>query len=955
MKNRGAKHTVPQWIEIRGARQHNLKNIDVNIPKNRLVVITGPSGSGKSSLAFDTIYAEGQRRYVESLSSYARQFLGVQDKPEVDDISGLSPAISIEQKGVSHNPRSTVGTVTEVYDYLRLLFGRAGIPVCPECGKPVAKHTVDEILDMLFQKYAGKKVEILSPVVRGKKGEFRNLFLQYQKEGYLRARVDGTVLWLEEEISLDKNKKHNIEILIDRLTVKDDRRDRLAEAVENALSLSKGYLLLAFDDGETLISEKFACPECDITLPEIEPRLFSFNSPFGACPDCNGLGSHQYFAEELAVDPSLKPLAGALLPWKNKHYMLRKLSSLAGFKGWDLDLALRDLTDEIRKAILYGDDIRVPMTYTERKNEMTYLGRYEGLIPWLDTRWKETESEAVRNELAGFRAEDICQSCGGRRLRSEALSVIVDGMTIGEVVDMPVSKLLERLKGAELQEFMREPAFRIIEEISKRLSFMVDVGVGYLTLSRRADTLSSGESQRIRLATQIGSKLSGVLYVLDEPTIGLHSRDTERLLGTLEAIRDLDNTVLVVEHDRDTMLRADYLIELGPAAGELGGYVTAFGTPEEIILKGSLSGPFLTGSESGLSVRRKSLPVSSVSIEICGASENNLQNIDVSIPLGRLVCISGVSGSGKSTFMNEILYKGLKRRLDRNFRERAGRHADIKGWESLRNVIMIDQAPIGRTPRSNPATYTQLFTPIRELFASLPESRMRGYLPGRFSFNVKGGRCEACHGDGEVKISMLFMPDVYVKCEVCQGRRYNRETLDIRYKNKNISEVLGMTVDEAKGFFGDIPRISRRLSVLQEAGLGYIRLGQPATTLSGGEAQRVKLAEELGKQFRGHTLYLLDEPTTGLHYLDVKKLLILLQKIVDNGNTVILIEHNLDVLASADHIIDLGPEGGFDGGRIVDNGSPSAISKKPKGHTGRFLAEYLEQVSRRVGNERASG
>lgn len=919
------------------------------------MVITGPSGSGKSSLAFDTIYAEGQRRYVESLSSYARQFLGVQDKPEVDDISGLSPAISIEQKGVSHNPRSTVGTVTEVYDYLRLLFGRAGVPVCPVCGKPVAKHSVDEILEMLFQKHEGKKVEILSPAARGQKGEFRNLFLQYQKEGYLRARVDGTIFWLEEEISLDKNKKHNIEILVDRLTVTEDRRDRLAEAVENALSLSKGYLLLLFEDGESLISEKFACPDCDITLPEIEPRLFSFNSPFGACPDCNGLGSHQYFAEDLAVEPAAKPHDGALLPWKNKHYMLRKLSSLASFKGWNIDMAFQDLPEEIRKTILYGDDIRVPMTYMEKKNEMTYLGRYEGLIPWLETRWKETESEAIMNELAGFRAEDICQSCGGRRLRPEALSVRVDGLTIGEVADMPVAKLLERLQGAEIHEFMREPALRIIEEISKRLSFMIDVGVGYLTLSRRADTLSSGESQRIRLATQIGSKLSGVLYVLDEPTIGLHSRDTERLLGTLEAIRDLDNTVLVVEHDRDTMMRSDYIIELGPAAGEFGGHVTAYGPPAEIISSDSLSGPFLTGTRSGLSIRHKTLPESTGTIEISGASENNLRNIDVSIPLGRLVCISGVSGSGKSTLMNEVLYKGLKRKLDRNFRKRAGKHTDIKGWESLRNVIMIDQAPIGRTPRSNPATYTQLFTPIRELFASLPESRIRGYLPGRFSFNVKGGRCEACHGDGEVKISMLFMPDVYVKCEVCHGRRYNRETLDIRYKGKNISEVLGMTVDEAKVFFGDIPRIARRLSVLQEAGLGYIRLGQPATTLSGGEAQRVKLAEELGKKFRGNTLYLLDEPTTGLHYLDVKKLLILLQKIVDHGNTVVLIEHNLDVLASTDHIIDLGPEGGLDGGRIVDNGSPSAISKRRRGHTGRFLSAYLDQIHRRAGNERASG
>jgi len=872
----------------------------------------------------------------------------VQDKPDVDDISGLSPAISIEQKGVSHNPRSTVGTVTEVYDYLRLLFGRAGIPACPECGKPVERHSVDEILEMLLQKNEGHKVEILSPVARGKKGEFRNLFLQYQKEGYLRVRVDGTVFWLEEEIPLDRNRKHDIEILVDRLTVSADKRDRLAESVENALSLSKGYVMLVFEDGESIISEKFACPDCDITLPEIEPRLFSFNSPFGACPDCNGLGSHQYFAEELSTDPNSKPLDGALLPWKNKHYMLRKLAALAKFRNWDINMPLKDLPEDIRRTVLFGDDLRVPMTYTDKKKDMTYLGKFEGLITWLETRWKDTESEAVINELSGFRAEDICQSCGGRRLRPEALSVRVDGFTIGEVVDMPVSKLLGRLREAEVHEFMREPALRIIEEISKRLSFMIDVGVGYLSLSRRADTLSSGESQRIRLATQIGSKLSGVLYVLDEPTIGLHSRDTERLLGTLEAIRDLDNTVLVVEHDRDTMIRSDYIIELGPAAGELGGNVTASGTPDEIISKVSLSGPFLTGAESGFSPRTETLPRSTGTIKIFGCNENNLKNIDVSIPLNRLVCISGVSGSGKSTLMNEILYRGLRRKLDRNYRERAGRHRDIEGWSSLKNVIMIDQAPIGRTPRSNPATYTQLFTPIRELFASLAESRIRGYLPGRFSFNVKGGRCEACHGDGEVRISMLFMPDVYVKCEVCQGRRYNRETLEIRYREKNISDVLGMTVDESSSFFSDIPRIARRLGVLQEAGLGYIRLGQPATTLSGGEAQRVKLSEELGKQFRGHTVYLLDEPTTGLHYLDVRKLIVLLQKIVDHGNTVVLIEHNMDVLSSSDHIIDLGPEGGLEGGTIIDHGSPKEIAGRKKGHTGRFLDDYLRQVQKGV-------
>ena len=826
---------------------------------------------------------------MESLSSYARQFLGVQDKPDVDDISGLSPAISIEQKGVSRNPRSTVGTVTEVYDYLRILFGRTGTPLCPQCGKAVERHTVDEILEMLLQKHEGEKVDILSPVVRGKKGEFRNLFLQYQKEGFLRVRVDDTLFWLEENIPLDKNRKHDIEVFIDRLTVDNSRRDRLAEAVENSLSLSEGYLMLLFGDQEVVITEKYACPDCDIILPEIEPRLFSFNNPYGACPACNGLGSHQYFSEELAVDPTAGVFDGAILPWKNKHYMLRKLSALARDRGWSLDRPYKDLPEDIRKAILFGNETRVPMIYREGKKEKSYMGRYEGLIPWLETRWKETDSESVLNELAGYRAEDICQSCRGRRLRPEALSVKVDGLTIGDMVEAPISELLSRIHEPGFQALMKEPARRIIEEISKRLSFMVDVGVGYLSLSRRADTLSSGESQRIRLATQIGSKLSGVLYVLDEPTIGLHPRDTSRLLGTLETIRDLENTVLVVEHDRDTMTRADYIVELGPSAGEQGGRVTAFGKPSEIILGDSLSGPFISGTDSGTSLRSESLPEPTGWLTVAGAEEHNLKNIDVPIPLGRLVCLSGVSGSGKSTLLNEVLFKGLKRKLDRNYRNRAGKHRDLVGWEALRNVVMIDQTPIGRTPRSNPATYTQLFTPIRELFASLPESRIRGYKAGRFSFNVRGGRCEACRGDGEVRISMLFMPDVYVKCEVCHGKRYNRETLDIRYKGKNIAEVLDMTVDEARAFFADIPRISRRLSVLQQAGLGYIRLGQPAPTLSGGEAQRVKLAEELGKQFRGHTLYILDEPTTGLHYLDVRKLLVLLQKIVDQGNTVLLI------------------------------------------------------------------
>jgi len=934
---------VPQWIEVKGAREHNLKNIDVSLPKNSLVVVTGPSGSGKSSLAFDTIYAEGQRRYVESLSSYARQFLGIQNKPDVDDISGLSPAISIEQKGVSHNPRSTVGTVTEVYDYLRLLFGRAGIPHCPSCGKPVRRHSLDEILDIIFGEFEGRKLQVFSPVERNRKGEFKNLFSQLQKEGYLRARVDGVMFWLEEEIKLDKNKRHKIEVLIDRLTVLKDRRERLAEAVESALNLSSGFVLLAADEAEEkLLTSQYLCPDCELALPEIEPRLFSFNSPSGACPDCHGLGSHQYFSEELSVDAEKNVFDGALIPWNHRHYMLRKLRSLSEAMEWDLNGPLKDLPPEIQNAALHGVETKVPMSFREGRRSVSYMGRYEGLLPWLETRWKDTESESIRNDLAGYRAEEICQTCGGRRLKPEALAVLVGGVSIADMVEKPVSGLVDFLKDIPLEGAALHVGRQIVEEIVKRLTFMVDVGVGYLTLSRRADTQSSGESQRIRLATQIGSKLCGVLYVLDEPTIGLHPRDTARLLGTLEVLRDLDNTVLVVEHDRDTMLRADHLVEMGPGAGENGGRIIAQGPPGDLRSGDSLSGPYLKGEQSGLVIRKSRK--SQETIRVTGAAEHNLKEIDVTLPLGSLVCVTGVSGSGKSTFLHDVLYKGVRRKMDRNFRERPGRHRDIEGWENLRNVLMIDQSPIGRTPRSNPATYTKVFTPIRELFAMLPESRARGYKPGRFSFNVKGGRCEACHGDGEVRISMMFMPDVYVKCEVCHGTRYNRETLDIKYRGKTIADVLDFTVDEACGFFADIPRISRWLGVMREAGLGYIRLGQSATTLSGGEAQRVKLASELGKKFRGGCLYLLDEPTTGLHYLDVKKLLILLHKLVDQGNTVVVIEHNLDVIASCDHIIDLGPEGGEAGGEVVATGSPKNVSRAEKGHTASSLSAYLKDM-----------
>ncbi len=929
---------------MQGAREHNLKNVSVALPKDKLVVITGPSGSGKSSLAFDTIFAEGQRRYVQSLSAYARQFLGVLNKPDVDDISGLSPAVSIEQKGISHNPRSTVGTVTEVYDYLRLLFSRVGIPHCPVCGELVHRYSLDEILDLVFRDLAGRRVEILAPLVRGKKGEHRNILEEARREGFLRVRVDGRVLWLEEEIQLDKKRKHSIEIVVDRLTPSEENRDRLSESTETAVRLGGGYVLFVTAEGEEkLFSENFACPHCEISLPEIEPRLFSFNSPFGACPACSGLGSHEHFSVDLAVDPARSVWEGALLPWKTSHYMLRKLRAVSDQNGWDLSKPFRELPPRVSGAVLEGSPERVPMTYRENGQDQSYMGRYEGLLPWLENRWTETESESVTEELVSFRTEDQCRECLGKRLRPEALAVTVDGMGIAEVTEMPVADLLERIDRLQLSPAALEISRQILDELRKRLSFMVDVGVGYLSLSRRADSLSGGESQRIRLATQIGSKLSGVLYVLDEPTIGLHPRDTDRLLKTLMAVRDLGNTVLVVEHDRDTMLAADFILELGPGAGEHGGNVVAAGTRESILESSCMTGPYLKGIASG-AVLRKEPHKPTGWLDVLGAKEHNLKDIDVSLPLGVLTCITGVSGSGKSTFMHDILYRGLKRLMDRDFRGRSGQHRDIRNWESLKNVVLVDQNPIGRTPRSNPATYTGLFTPIRELFSKLPEARIRGFQPGRFSFNVRGGRCEACKGEGESRISMLFMPDVFVPCEICKGKRYNHETLEVRYKGKTIADVLDMPVEEALAFFSDIPRIASKLRVIEEAGLGYIRLGQPAPTLSGGEAQRVKLATELSKRFTGQTLYLLDEPTTGLHYTDVHKLLLLLHRLVDQGNTVVMIEHNLDVLVSSDHLVDLGPDGGAAGGKVVAKGSPEEVSQKRRGHTARCLREYLEHV-----------
>ena len=937
-----------QTIQIKGAREHNLKNIDVDIPKNKLVVITGPSGSGKSSLAFDTLYAEGQRRYVESLSVYARQFLGVQSKPDVDDISGLSPAISIEQKGVSHNPRSIVGTVTEVYDFLRLIFARVGKPHCPSCGAEVMRYSLDEIVDILFRSFPDERIEILSPLVRDKKGEYRNLLSQTRDKGFLRVRVDGKVLWLEEEIALDKNKRHTIEVIVDRLRIQEDRRGRIAEAVENALSLSGGYVVAVPESGEEkLLTENFTCPSCDVSLPEIEPGLFSFNNPRGACPDCSGIGSHQFFSPELAIDPDRPVSEGAILPWKKKHYMLTKLEKFAAKNGWDLSKPYGKLPEKVRDFILNGSDERIPLIYREGGRERSYMGRYEGLLPWLDSRWKETESEAVMDELATYRVDDECKTCGGLRLKPEALAVKVKDFTIGDFLSMPIDDLAKTIDELAFSQSEEHIVCQVLIETRKRLHFLTDVGVGYLSLIRRADTLSGGESQRIRLATQIGSKLSGVLYVLDEPTIGLHSRDTEKLVKTLESIRDLGNTVVVVEHDRETMLAADAVVELGPGAGESGGKVLFAGDTEDAFETHFLTGPFLRGERNGI-VRAASPRKPAGYLTVKGARHNNLKGLTAKFPTGLFIAVTGVSGSGKSSLVHDVLYKGLRRHLDRDFRERAGKHTSIEGWEQFKNVILVDQSPIGRTPRSNPATYTGLFTLIRELFAELPEAKIRGYLPGRFSFNVKGGRCEACGGGGSTRVSMLFLPDVYVPCEVCGGRRYNRETLEVKFKGKSIADVLDMTMDEALDFFKDIPKIASKVRLISQAGLGYLKLGQSALTLSGGEAQRVKLSKELSKRFSGPTLYLLDEPTTGLFYTDVEKLLVIVNKIVDQGNTVVVIEHNLDVLMSADHIIDLGPDGGAGGGRLVASGSPEELIRTSRGHTARFLREYSVQLTERM-------
>lgn len=936
-------------IKIEGARAHNLKNINVEIPREKLVVVTGLSGSGKSSLAFDTIYAEGQRRYVESLSAYARQFLGQMDKPDVDNIEGLSPAISIDQKTTSHNPRSTVGTVTEVYDYLRLLYARAGRPHCPSCGKPIAQQSVDQMVDAIMTQPEGTKLLIMAQLVRGKKGEHRKILDQIRRDGYVRVRIDGELRDLGEEIALEKQKKHTIEIVVDRLVVRVGMESRLTDSLETALRAGGGVVYVQVVDGELLMfSENFACVDCGISLPEIAPRMFSFNSPFGACPVCTGLGSHKEFDPDLVVpDPTLSVADGVFAPLsKNPNsYGMRAITALLRAHDYDEHTQWNRMDKKMQQMLLHGSEEYVSFQYTNMfGEEKEYNVPYEGVLPALARRYRETDSEEMRESYEDYMTDTPCTACHGARLKPETLAVTIGGKNIAELTALTIREADAFLAEAEKDFSPREAkiAVEILKEIHARLNFLLDVGLDYLTLSRAAGTLSGGEAQRIRLATQIGSGLMGVLYILDEPSIGLHQRDNNRLLATLRHLRDLGNTLIVVEHDEDTMYAADHIIDIGPGAGEHGGEVVAEGTAEEIMKNpASITGQYLA--------RRKFIPVPAErrkgngnALEIVGAAENNLKNINVKFPLGTLTLVTGVSGSGKSTLVNEILYRGVASRLYRA-KGKPGKHKKIKGLEHIDKVINIDQQPIGRTPRSNPATYTGVFDAIRDLFSQVSESRMRGYKAGRFSFNVKGGRCEACRGDGILKIEMQFLPDVYVPCEVCKGARYNRETLEVHYKGKTIAEVLDMTIEEAVTFFRNVPRIARKLEIIRDVGLGYIRLGQPATTLSGGEAQRVKLATELSKRSTGKTLYILDEPTTGLHAADIHKLLVILQRLVDGGDTVVVIEHNLDVIKAADYVIDLGPEGGVRGGTIVAQGTPEQIVKVAESYTGQFLKPLLEE------------
>lgn len=937
-------------IIIKGARQHNLRNIDVEIPRDKLVVITGLSGSGKSSLAFDTIYAEGQRRYVESLSAYARQFLGQMDKPDVDSIEGLSPAISIDQKTTSRNPRSTVGTITEIYDYLRLLYARIGNPHCPNCGKPISRQTVQQIIDQLLTLAEGTRIQVLAPVVRGRKGEHKKVLESIRREGFVRIRVDGELHEVTDPLNLDKNKKHTIEIVVDRIVIRSDIHSRLTDSVETALQYGEGIVVVdVIGQEELLFSEHFACVDCGISMEELTPRMFSFNSPYGACPECDGLGSKLEIDPDLVVDYDLSLSEGALIPWRSSksQWLEAILDAVCREYRIDPEQPLKELPPESVDVLLYGIDEAISFEYTNRQEQTRmYSSVYEGLIPFLNRRYRESTSDWARQELEQYMSENTCTACKGRRLRPEVLGVTVGGKNIMEVSALSVRDSLAFFEQLELSEVDLMIGRQIIKEIEERLRFLDNVGLDYLTLDRAAATLSGGEAQRIRLATQIGSSLIGVLYILDEPSIGLHLRDNQRLLDTLKHLRDLGNTLIVVEHDEDTMRAADWIIDIGPGAGAHGGEVVAAGDYDAICAsENSLTGQYLSG--------KKQIPVPKVrrkpngkSIKVIGAKENNLRNIDVEFPLGVFICVTGVSGSGKSTLVNEILYKQLAHVLYRST-QRAGSHDRIEGIEHIDKVINIDQSPIGRTPRSNPATYTGTFDYIRELFSMTPEAKIRGYKPGRFSFNVKGGRCEACRGDGIIKIEMHFLPDVYVPCEVCKGSRYNRETLEVRYRGKSIADVLNLTVDEAVELFQSIPKIHRKLQTLKDVGLGYIKLGQPATQLSGGEAQRVKLATELSRRSNGKTLYILDEPTTGLHFEDIRKLLEVLQRLVEAGDTVLVIEHNLDVIKCADYIIDLGPEGGERGGMVIAAGTPEEIAANPHSYTGHYLKAVLQAERRR--------
>lgn len=942
------KMQARQFIKIRGANENNLKNLDVDIPRNEMVVLTGLSGSGKSSLAFDTIYAEGQRRYMESLSSYARQFLGQMEKPNVESIEGLSPAISIDQKSTNRNPRSTVGTVTEIYDYFRLLYARVGIPHCPKCGREIKKQTVDQMVDHIMGMSERTKIQILAPVVRGRKGTHAKLFEQARKSGYVRVLADGNLYELNEEIKLDKNIKHNIEIVIDRLIVKQGIEKRLTDSIETALNLAEGRLVVDTMDGNYMnFSQSFACPDCGISIDEIEPRSFSFNNPFGACPSCFGLGYRMEFDVDLMIpDKSLSISQGAItvLGWQScvtqGSFTRAILDALAKEYHFDLDTPFEKYPKEIQNVLIHGTNGKeVKVYYKGQRGEGVYDVAFEGIVKNVERRYRETGSETMKQEYESFMCITPCPFCKGQRLKPEALAVTVGDKNISEVTSMPISSLYEFLEELNLSETQQLIGEQILKEIKARVGFLVNVGLDYLTLARATATLSGGEAQRIRLATQIGSGLVGVLYILDEPSIGLHQRDNDKLLGTLKHLRDLGNTLIVVEHDEDTMREADCIIDIGPGAGEHGGKLVAIGTAEEIMKNpNSITGQYLSG--------KIKIPVPEVRKKPTGfltirkAAENNLKNIDVKIPLGVMTCVTGVSGSGKSSLVNEILYKSLAKKLNRA-RTISGKHKCIEGVEQLDKVINIDQSPIGRTPRSNPATYTGVFDQIRELFAATADAKARGYKKGRFSFNVKGGRCEACSGDGILKIEMHFLPDVYVPCEVCQGKRYNRETLEVKYKGKSIYDVLNMTVEEALPFFEHVPSIKRKIQTLYDVGLSYIRLGQPSTELSGGEAQRIKLATELSKRSTGKTIYILDEPTTGLHFADVHKLIEILQKLSEGGNTVVVIEHNLEVIKTADYIIDIGPEGGNKGGTVVAKGTPEEVAANPASYTGQYVSKYL--------------